>query len=53
MAYTVRGFGYLHRMVTDILLLFLVDMRMVKLKCILSANKRTLTVTGPPNAAGK
>ncbi|KAF8595715.1 DUF1929-domain-containing protein [Ceratobasidium sp. AG-I] len=27
------------------------DMRMVKLKCTLSANKKTLVVTGPPNAA--
>ncbi|KAG8696207.1 hypothetical protein FRC09_008660 [Ceratobasidium sp. 395] len=27
------------------------DMRMVKLPCTLSANKKTLTVTGPPNAA--
>ncbi|KDN34482.1 hypothetical protein RSAG8_12420, partial [Rhizoctonia solani AG-8 WAC10335] len=29
------------------------DMRMVKLKCTLSLDRRTLTVTGPPNAAGK
>ncbi|CAE6500679.1 unnamed protein product [Rhizoctonia solani] len=27
------------------------DMRMVKLKCTLSLNRRTLTVTGPPNAS--
>ncbi|KAG8791038.1 hypothetical protein FRC12_010289 [Ceratobasidium sp. 428] len=27
------------------------DMRMVKVPCLLSANKKTLMVTGPPNAA--
>ncbi|CCO36401.1 hypothetical protein BN14_10535 [Rhizoctonia solani AG-1 IB] len=27
------------------------DMRMVKLKCTLSANRKTLTVTGVPNAS--
>ncbi|CAE7186371.1 unnamed protein product, partial [Rhizoctonia solani] len=27
------------------------DMRMVKLKCTLSSNRKSLTITGPPNAA--
>ncbi|KAH7342144.1 glyoxal oxidase N-terminus-domain-containing protein, partial [Rhizoctonia solani] len=27
------------------------DMRMVRLKCVLSLNRRTLTITGPPNAS--